>query len=93
MPLTVEGHPPDTERAIPGPKRHHCFAGLPARVVVDQVVAVEETAREGPSGSVTSELTDPASCTARPGVRRAGLMRVNGSVVLGQTRVLVAAGG
>ena len=28
-----------------------------------------------------------------PACARAGLMRVNGSVVLGQTRILVAAGG
>ena len=39
------------------------------------------------------ELTDRPVCAYWPGVRRAGLMRVNGSVVLGQARILVAAGG
>jgi hypothetical protein len=40
-PLTVEGHPPDTERAIPGPLVLPPLCTFPGCVVVDQVVTAK----------------------------------------------------
>ena len=62
-PLTVEGAPPDTERAIPGPCPRY-GSHLPGYVVADQVVTVKPAFELAPAGGIPRVTLLEKACNA-----------------------------